>query len=122
MDFRLKDFRQSQRMFQSDLAEVFETNQSTVSRMELTPTTDLSYRQYELLCEKFSREVVDKFIATNDTTVQVGRTANHAQDGAQLMDTVKSILDTISQVMKKQSEMNERLLNILEKTIEKKTS
>ena len=56
MRINLKDFRQSHNLYQSDMAELLQVNQSNVSRAEIRGFFDLTYPQKKALYEKFGFE------------------------------------------------------------------
>ena len=125
MKFRLKDFRQSKNLFQSDMAELLGTNQSTVSRMELRKSAELSLPQYESLCNKFGKEEVDKFVFTDESvSVSVTGNSNHGSgtqsnnvsfNDSDTMAAIKALSGALSELARKQAEQTDRLLSILEK-------
>ena len=60
MNIRLKDFRDANKLQQSDLVEVLGISQSAISRLEALGR-DLSPTQIERLCAKYGEEVIMKF-------------------------------------------------------------
>ena len=126
MGFRLKDFRQAHRMFQSDMAELLETNQSSVSRLELRPSCKLSYLQMQKLYERFGHEDVDAFMEADTEEVSVEITGNTNEgDGTQnngffgaddaTMGIIRQQSEALVALAKKQSEQTDRLIALLEK-------
>ncbi len=60
MNIRLKDFRDANKLQQSDLVEVLGISQSAISRLEALGR-DLSPTQIERLCAKYGEEEIMKF-------------------------------------------------------------
>lgn len=58
--FRLKDFRQAHGIFQSKMAEILGTTQSSISRME-SEGIELTIAQYQKLYDTFGQESVDAY-------------------------------------------------------------
>ncbi len=129
MEFRLKDFRETQKKFQSDMATILGVNQSNVSRMELKGVSSISYPQYKALCETFGKEAVDEFIVKeNEQAVVVANNKNEGsgtQDNsvnvgnADAMTIIHTQAKALSDAIKKQSEQADRMMTLLEKLTEK---
>ena len=130
MKFRLKDFRQSHNLFQSDMATILDANQSSVSRMELRGSTRLTYPQMQALYERFGKEDVDSFVVEEDEDMGVVSVGNvNEGDGTQnngymtadtrAYEIIKNQSELISRLAEKQSEQTDRLLTLLEKLSEK---
>lgn len=128
MRINLKDFRQSHKMFQSDMAELLEVNQSNVSRAELRGYFTLSYPQVKKLYEKFGKEDVDSFSLDKGISVSAFGNSNEGSgtqnNGYFHMDT--NALDIISRqseavinLAQKQAEQTDRLIVLLEKLSKK---
>ena len=126
MNIRLKDLRQSQKIYQSELAEILNITQSSVSRLELRPVATISYVQYLALCEKMGKEKVDEFVSeTSDSSMNVSGNRNEGggsqnnsismKNDESLIDVIKSQSATILRMIEKQAEQTDRLLKILEK-------
>ncbi len=129
MRLNLKDFRQSQGLYQSDMAAILGLNQSNVSRAELKGWFELSYPQLQTLYEKFGKETVEKFMsedpsvsvsASNNTNKGSG-TQNNGYFGADstAMDIIRRQTDVLAELASKQSQQTDRLLALLEKISEK---
>lgn len=129
MDFRLKDFRETQKLFQSDMAALLQINQSNVSRMELKGVCYLTLPQYKTLCEKFGDEAVNAFIVKEgEQQVVVANNKNEGsgtQDNSVTMNDATAMLviqtqaKALSESLKKQAEQSDRMLTLLEKLTEK---
>lgn len=109
MKIRLKDLRQSHGMFQSDMAALLGLNQSTVSRLELHPVAELTFPQYNALCERFGQEDVMRFI-DDGTEENRGRAVNDST----AMEVIKQQTEVLAHVLRKQTEQTDRLLSLLE--------
>ena len=133
MKINLKDFRQAHRLFQSDLAELLQTNQSTISRMELKNGVSLSYPQMMTLYERFGKEDVDAFAVDEEpkderTSVVVENNTNYGE-GVQnngyfsadkmSLEIIRKQSEALSNLAGKQSEQTDRLIVLLEKLSEK---
>jgi len=129
MEFRLKDFREAQKKFQSDMAAVLGINQSNVSRMELKGVCIISYQQYKALCDNFGKEAVEKFVVRDNEQAVV--VANNKNEGNGTQDNSVNISDAdamavihtqakaLSDALRKQSEQADRMMTLLEKLTEK---
>lgn len=128
MRFNLKDFRQSHSLFQSDMAELLNINQSNISRAEIRGYLELSYPQLNALYNKYGREDVDSFMlpdpvsigASNNTNEGDGNQDNrvYAYDLASL-DLIKKQSEALMRLAEKQNEQTDRLITLLEKISEK---
>lgn len=128
MRFNLKDFRQSHSLFQSDMAELLNLNQSNISRAEIRGYLELSYPQLNALYNKYGREDVDSFMlpdpvsigASNNTNEGDGNQDNrvYAYDLASL-DLIKKQSEALMRLAEKQNEQTDRLITLLEKISEK---
>lgn len=129
MKFRLKDFRQSHNLFQSDMAVILNANQSSVSRMELRGSTRLTYPQLQALYEKFGKEDVDSFLEDEDEMGVVSVNNVNEGDGTlnngymtadtRAYEIIKNQSEIISRLAEKQAEQTDKLLGLLEKISEK---
>ena len=124
MKFRLKDFRQSKRLFQSDMAGVMGTNQSTVSRMELRPVAEISHPQYVALCERFGQEEVDAYIVPLEEAVAIVGNTNTGSgtqnyqvtsSGDVAMEIIREQTRALTESLRKQAEQMDRLLTLMER-------
>lgn len=127
MEFRLKDFRETKKKFQSDMAAILGINQSNVSRMELKGVSSISYPQYKALCDSFGKESVDEFIVKdNEQPVMVVNNKNEGSgtqdnsiNGADAMAIIHTQAKALSDALKKQTEQNDRMMALLEKLTDK---
>ena len=132
MKFRLKDFRQAHKMFQSELSELLEMNQSTVSRLELRGSCKMSFPQMQRLYERFGKEDVDSFMDKSDEVVSVEISGEAAEtpgnsvddNGTQESESVSmSIIrqqsEALTKIVAKQAEQTDRLIALLEKLQDK---
>ena len=127
MKFRLKDFRQAHKMFQSDLAELLDSNQSTISRMELVGACKLTYPQVQALYGKFGREDVDAFweeeitVEVNGNTNEGEGTQNNGYFGADTISLgiIKQQSEALIKLSAKQAEQTDKLIELLQKVNEK---
>lgn len=129
MKFRLKDFRETQKLFQSEMATILEINQSSVSRMELKKNADLTYPQYLTLCERFGKEEVERFaVEAEDNAIVVSGNTNESggsQNNSVMVDNTKALEiireqnKTISEMLKKQSEQTDKLMLLIDKISDK---
>ena len=69
MWFKLKEFRESKKLYQSDMARIMQSNQSSISRNELRPAAPLTFLQYELLCKEFGKDDVDAFVTDENAPI-----------------------------------------------------
>lgn len=128
MKLNIKDFRQSHRLYQSDMAELLELNQSNISRAELRGYLELTYPQRQTLFEKFGKENVESFAIKDDITIDASNNENNG-DGTQnngyfeadvvSLGIIKKQSELLSKLAEKQSEQTDRLLEILNKLSEK---
>lgn len=126
--FRLKDFRQAHGLFQSDMSELLQTNQSSVSRMELKPSVKLTFPQMQRLKERYGEEEVEAFMeddsisidATGNTNEGNG-TQNNGYFGmdASAMRLIREQSEALMRLSAKQSEQTDKLLALIEKLSEK---
>ena len=128
MRFRLKEFRQSHKLFQADMASILEANQSSISRMELRPSCKLTHEQYGKLYERFGKEDVEAFIVEDEKEVFVTGNTNEGDgiqnngvfgNGDAEMDIIKQQSEIISRLATKQGELTDKLIALLEKISEK---
>lgn len=63
----LKRFRFEHNLTQNELGEIIGISPSSVSRME-NQCLDVNTTQYGRLCDKFSNEIVDKYIIDKESS------------------------------------------------------
>lgn len=121
-------------MFQSELAELFGTNQSVISRME-NQFAELNEVQYKKLCDKFGKEEVQRYVgesplkeATNLVSRRAKRknrtnTEEHTLSAPDsLQEPPNDIAGLIAVVRSQQDEiarLNQRIADLTEIIIEK---
>lgn len=125
MRFNLKDFRQSHGLFQSDMAQLLEINQSNVSRAELRGYHDLTFPQKQKLYDKYGQEDVDSFMIRDAVVV----THNHNGEGtqnngifesdSQALDIIKQQSEALTELTGRYMEQTDKILSIIEKLSEK---
>ena len=120
MRLKLKDFRQTHRIYQAELAAMLGTTQSTISRMELTPTAELTSSQYQVLCDRFGKEDVDSF-RTDRVSVDVsgnsvsGRSRFETNVNVNEVDVMTRIAEAVIRLSEKQAEQTDKILSLMEK-------
>ena len=112
--FKLKEFRNAHGLFQSKMAEILGTTQSSLSRME-TEGLDLNIAQYEKLYDKFGKEAVDAFIIDKEQNTIITRTQVPSDNNEDLLEIIKRQNEIICEQSSQIKDMNERLFNIIEK-------
>ena len=110
--FRLKDFRQAHGIFQSRMAEILGTTQSSISRME-SENIELTIDQYQKLYDAFGQDNVDTYRVEGDSILVAG--GANAQLNSDLVEIIKKQNEMVCENMKKISDLNERLMSLLEK-------
>lgn len=123
-NFKIKEFRKAKGLFQEDLASVIGLTQSNLSRYE-NNAIDLSDAQFEKLYEKYGKEAVDAYKTDSTEQVRNNEVPMSESDKLSMIDLVTIIKkqnDTICQQVEAQNdftrqltEMNKRLLDLLEK-------
>ena len=129
MKINLKNLRQAHDLFQSDMAELLDINQSNISRAELKGFFVPTYPQLQKLYDKFGKEEVDTFvIADEGITVNASNNSNkgngtqnngYFEVDATAMEIIRKQTDVLMKLAEKQAEQADRLLDILEKLSEK---
>ena len=132
----MKNFRQSHGLFQSDMAELLQLNQSNVSRAELRGYHELTYNQEMALVERFGKEDIESFRVSDDeghridgsvtvdasnNTNEGGGTQNNGIFGADAisMNIIKQQSEALTRLSDRQAEMSDRLIALLEKISER---
>ena len=136
MKIDLKNFRQSHNLFQSDMAELLQLNQSNVSRAELRGYLELTFNQKNALVERFGEEDVESFrisdneavpsksnvtVNASNSTIEGGGTQNNSINGpdAMSMAIIKQQSEALIKLTEKHASQNDRLIALLEKLSEK---
>ena len=113
MEIKLKEFRQKHNLYQADMAAILNIAQSSISRMELKPTADLSYNQYQTLCDKFGIEEVEMFKA--DSAIPKALPKKTPSDNQSALDIIGQLTSSLVKLTEKQIEQSDRLISLLEK-------
>lgn len=118
--FRIRDFRKAKGLFQGEMAKILGLTQSNLSRYE-TNNIGLSDAQLNKLRLKYGKEDVDAYI-TDDTKRNSRESDKHETALLDLINIAKKQNDTICQQIEQQNEsvrqltnINERMLSLLEK-------
>lgn len=128
MKIDLKEFRQMHGLFQSDLAEILNVNQSNISRAEIKGFFDLTALQRDALYTKFGKEDVDSYVINSDNTINASSNTNEGNGiqnngymgaDAVSLSIIKKQSEALTSLAEKQVAQTERLLNLLEKLSEK---
>ena len=119
---RLKDFRQSHGLYQSQLADIIGASQSVISRAELRGSCELTTAQYNALCEHFGKADVDTFCSEDAAVVSTGNTNNGGTQNNGVISSSEaemSIIRMQSQALielsRKQAEQTDMLLRIVQR-------
>ena len=137
MKINLKDFRQSHKLFQSDMAELLEVNQSNISRAEIRGYFDLSFLQKKKLFDRFGEDDVmsfaignggDHVIDAEQMSVSASGNVNEG-DGTQnngyfeanssLISIIGRQSDALMRLAEKQMEQTDRIVELLKKLSDK---
>ena len=129
MKIDLKEFRQMNGLFQSDLAALLGVNQSNISRSEIRGSFDLTAPQREALYQRFGRENVDKYKVEGDE-ISINSSSNTNEgDGIQnngymevdavSLSIIEKQSEALTSLAEKQAAQTDRLLQILEKISDK---
>lgn len=114
--FKLKDFRKSHKLFQSDIAEILGVGQSAISRMEIRPV-ELTSVQYRALYEKFGKEDVDSYrLDANNVVVPDPSMMQSPEQTA--MAVISRQSEVILSITQKYEQLSERILKVLERMAE----
>ena len=123
-NFRARDFRKVMGIRQDELASVIGLTQSNLSRYE-SNDIDFSEPMLEAMREKYGKEAVDPYLTDSADQIRDKNISAEKKDDLAILDLVtivKKQNDTICQqvestkeFMNRLSDMNERLLNLLEK-------
>lgn len=115
--FKLKEFRNAHGLFQSQMAEILGTTQSSLSRME-TEKIELTIAQYQKLYDKFGIEEVDAYKIETLSAYDIASPSKEIDSSLymnELLNIIKRQNEIIVQHSKKQDELNEKLLTLLER-------
>ena len=126
MRLRIKQFRQTHGLFQSDMAQLLKINQSNVSRAELKGYLTLTYPQLEALYDKFGKEDVDSYMIDNAVSIENNTNKGDGIQNNGFFETdtlslsiIKQQTDILAKMAEKQVEQTDRLIMLLEKLAEK---
>ncbi len=111
--FKLREFRKSHSLFQSQLAEILDVAQSGISRME-TEQLDLTPSQYEKLCETYGKDDVDSFLISNE---DIPRRYFEDIDPSEIIGIIKKQNDIICEYAKNQQIYTEKIMNMVERLV-----
>ena len=123
-NFKIKEFRDAKRIKQADFAPMIGLTQSNLSRYE-NNGVDLSDEQLDMLRERFGAEEINSYITDSSEQIRDKSIPEYKIDSMTLLDMITIIKkqnETICQQVEVQNQsirqitnMNERLLNLLEK-------
>ena len=123
-NFKIREFRKAKGVFQEEMAAVIGLTQSNLSRYE-NNAIDLTNEMIDKLREKYGREEVDAYLTDTAEQIRDKDIPSDRKDEMTTLDLitiVKKQNETICQQIEAQntfarqlSNMNERLLNLLEK-------
>ncbi len=113
--FKLREFRIAHSLKQSEIAEILGVAQSGISRME-SERIELPIALYSKLYEKFGKEDVDAFkIFDEESTVQQVDLRLKETDNRELLAVIQKQNEIISEHIRRQDELNKRLIDLLER-------
>ena len=123
-NFKIREFRKAKGLYQDEFAQIVGLTQSNLSRYE-NNDIDLTYEMIEKLRQKFGSEEVDSFITDSAVQIREKEIPMERKDDLTILDLVtivKKQNDTICKQIDIQNErtrqltnMNGRLLDLLEK-------
>ncbi len=123
-NFKIREFRKANGLLQDEMASLIGLTQSNLSRYE-NFGVDLSDKQLGMLCEKFGEEAVKPYLTDSSEQVRDKSIPERQAENMTVLDmitVIKKQNDTICQQVELQNQftrqltnMNERLLNLLEK-------
>ena len=128
MKLNLKDFRQAHKLFQSDMAEILDMNQSGISRAELRGYINLTYPQLKTLYAKFGKEDVDSFsydekvnmcASNNSNDGDVVQTNEYIGTDDATLQIIRQQAQALTRLTEKQMEQTEKLMALIEKITDK---
>lgn len=111
--FKLREFRKSHSLFQSQLAEILDVAQSGISRME-NEQIDLSPSQYKKLCETYGKDDVDSFVLSEE---DIPRGSFDDIDPSEMMNIIKKQNDIICEYARNQQIYTEKIMNMVERLV-----
>lgn len=113
--FKLREFRIAHSLKQSEIAEILGITQSGISRME-SERIELPIVLYNKLYDKFGKEDVDSFrIVDEDYDKQPVDVRLKETDNRELLAVLQKQNDIICEHIKRQDDLNSRLIDLLEK-------
>lgn len=128
MKINIKDFRQAQGLYQSQMAELLGLNQSNISRAEIKGYLELTYPMLQTLYEKYGQKEVDKFRIDDNVSVNASNNVNEGggtqnngyfHTDAESTEIIRRQAEAITMLAEKQAAQTERLIDLLEKLYEK---
>lgn len=113
--FKLREFRIAHSLKQSEVAEILGVAQSGISRME-SEKIELPIVLYNKLYERFGKEDVDAFkIVDEDSNEQQTDLRLRETDNRELLAVIKKQNDIICEHIRRQDDLNKRLIDLLER-------
>lgn len=124
-NFKIREFRKANGIYQEEMAQVIGLTQSNLSRYE-NNDIDLTEPMLNALREKYGEENVNAYLTDNPTQIRNNSTPIERKDDLTILDLVtivKKQNETITKQVETQNEftrqltsINSRLLDLLEKT------
>ena len=113
--FKLREFRLAHSLKQSEIAEILGIAQSGISRME-SERIELPIVLYKKLYEKFGEDDVIAFrIIEDESSKSSADLRLKESDNKDLIDIIQKQNDIICEHIKRQDDLNKRLIELLEK-------
>lgn len=113
--FKLREFRLAHSLKQSEIAEILGIAQSGISRME-SERIELPIVLYKKLYEKFGEDDVNAFrIIEDESSKSSADLRLRESDNKDLIDIIQKQNDIICEHIKRQDDLNKRLIELLEK-------
>ena len=113
--FKLREFRLAHSLKQSEIAEILGIAQSGISRME-SERIELPIVLYKKLYEKFGENDVNAFRIIEDESSKSSTDLRlRESDNKDLIDIIQKQNDIICEHIKRQDDLNKRLIELLEK-------
>lgn len=113
--FKLREFRIAHSLKQSEIAEILGVAQSGISRME-SEKIELPIVLYKKLYDKFGEDDVNSFRIVDDDSPKPNADLRlKDSDNRELLEVIKKQNDIICEHIKRQDDLNKRLIDLLEK-------
>lgn len=113
--FKLREFRLAHSLKQSEIAEILGVAQSGISRME-SEKIELPKVLYKKLYDRFGEDDVDSFrLIDDDETKPSADLRLRENDNKELIAVIQKQNDMICEHIKRQDDLNKRLIELLEK-------